>query len=69
MIDEIWVDRVATRLDFLWPIFCMICERRIVFMFLKKYLFRDFPGGPVVKAVCCHCGEGVGFVFHSWSGN
>ena len=29
-------------------------------MFLKKYLFRDFPGGPVVKAVCCHCGEGVG---------
>ena len=38
-------------------------------MFLKKYLFRDFPGGPVVKAVCCHCGEGVGFVFHSWSGN
>ena len=48
--------------DFLWPIFCMICEPRIVFMCFKKYLFRDFPGGPLAKALCCHCGEGLGVV-------
>ena len=46
-------------------IFTYFLRSRKAFFFLSNQN-QDFPGGPLVKTLCCQC---KGYKFKTWSGN